>query len=122
MLPLGRSSCSRRNCTRLTAALFLIGTLADDRVKKLRLDVFLESMLRVGAKSYYHTARSVEKLHDAFMGLVDSPEARGHVIEFVATHWARNPQVTRTSDFACVSRCCVGRRCTLLRSLFRPCA
>jgi len=61
------------------------------------LDVFLECAFRIGSKTYVHTAKVITKLLPAFQRLCNTPEARAHVVEFVASLWVQNPKMLTIS-------------------------
>lgn len=65
----------------------------EERLRKLRLEVLLESALRAGHRTYVRMVKVVNKLMKCFKSLVNTAESRAQVVEFMAAAWSRHPQM-----------------------------
>ncbi|XP_048826262.1 nuclear cap-binding protein subunit 1 [Brienomyrus brachyistius] len=64
-----------------------------DGFNPLRIEVFLQTLLNLAAKSFSHSFSALAKFHEVLKSLSDSDEGKLHVLRVVYEVWRNHPQM-----------------------------
>ncbi|XP_034454976.1 nuclear cap-binding protein subunit 1 isoform X2 [Hippoglossus hippoglossus] len=59
----------------------------------LKIDVFLQTLLHLAAKSFSHSFSALAKFHEILKALTDSDEGKLHMLKVVYEAWVNHPQM-----------------------------
>ncbi|MGH0145688.1 UNVERIFIED_CONTAM: hypothetical protein FKN15_042877 [Acipenser sinensis] len=64
-----------------------------DSFNPLKIDVFLQTLLHMAAKSFSHSFSALAKFHEVLKILTDSDEGKLHILRVVYEAWRNHPQM-----------------------------
>ncbi|MGH0133444.1 UNVERIFIED_CONTAM: hypothetical protein FKN15_077359 [Acipenser sinensis] len=64
-----------------------------DSFNPLKIDVFLQTLLHMAAKSFSHSFSALAKFHEVLKSLTDSDEGKLHILRVVYEAWRNHPQM-----------------------------
>jgi len=59
----------------------------------LKIEVFVQTLLHLAAKSFSHSFSALAKFHEVFKTLAESDEGKLHVLRVMFEVWRNHPQV-----------------------------
>lgn len=70
-----------------------MGMAVDAALNPLKIEVFVQTLLNLGSKSFSHSFAAISKFHDCFKLLADSEEAQICVLQNVFELWKNHQQM-----------------------------
>uniref|UniRef100_A0AAR2JQL2 Nuclear cap binding protein subunit 1 n=1 Tax=Pygocentrus nattereri TaxID=42514 RepID=A0AAR2JQL2_PYGNA len=64
-----------------------------DGFNPLKIDVFLQTLLHLAAKSFSHSFSALAKFHEVLKTLTESDEGKLHILKVVYEAWRKHPQM-----------------------------
>ncbi|XP_016353887.1 nuclear cap-binding protein subunit 1-like [Sinocyclocheilus anshuiensis] len=65
-----------------------------DGFNPLKIEVFLQTLLHLAAKSFSHSFSALAKFHEVLKNLTDSDEGKLHILRVLYEFWRNHPQMT----------------------------